>query len=69
MEENWGRVKLFPLGTVKDSTMRKLASLPKYTQECIREVKEMQKHPLTQEEFSRQIEENRRRSELRSGRK
>ena len=44
--------------------MRKLESLPRYTQECIKEVEEMKKHPLTQEEFSAQIERNRRRSEL-----
>lgn len=45
--------------------MRKLNEVPKYTQDCIKEVEEMQKHPLSQDEFSRQIEENRRRSELR----
>lgn len=45
--------------------MRKLTNpVPPYTQECIEEVKEMQKHPLSQDEFSWQIEENRRRSIL-----
>lgn len=49
--------------------MRKLTNpIPQYTQECIEEVEEMKKHPLSQDEFSRQIEENRRRSELRKGR-
>lgn len=42
--------------------------IPQYTKECIKEVEEMQKHPLSQDEFSRQIEENRRRSELRKER-
>lgn len=36
-----------------------------YTRECIKEVEQMSKHPLSQDEFTRQIEENRRRSELR----
>ena len=50
--------------------MRSLkGSLPKYTQECIKEVEEMSKHPLSQEQFTQQIEENRRRSELRGTRK
>lgn len=45
--------------------MRKLTNpIPQYTKECIEEVEEMQKHPLSQDEFSRQIEENRRRSIL-----
>ena len=33
-------------------------------EEYIKEAEEMDKHPLNQEEFAKQIEDNRRRSEL-----